>query len=114
MFSVIERNRRFKAADEMMKKEGLSGLLMVGNGAVGTNSYGCFRYLTDNRVYYYLLTAVFAPDKEPVAIATSFISQLEFINNSFIKDCRIFSDAVEGICAIFEEMELNRKGRNLS
>jgi Xaa-Pro aminopeptidase len=104
MFSVIERNRRFKAADEMMKKEGLSGLLMVGNGAVGTNSYGCFRYLTDNRVYYYLLTAVFAPDKEPVAIATSFISQLEFINNSFIKDCRIFSDAVEGICAIFEEM----------
>ena len=87
------RERRFKAADEMMKREGLSGLLMVGNGAVGTNSYGCFRYLTDNRVYYYLLTAVFAPDREPVAIATSVISQLGLLTNRF-KDAGCFSDAI--------------------
>jgi len=104
MFSQIERDKRLKAADEMMKSEGLSGLLMVGNGAVGTNSYGCFRYLVDNRVYYYLQTAIFAPGKPPVAIATSIISQLEFENNSFIKDCRVFTDSVEGIKAIFEEM----------
>ena len=104
MFSTVERERRFKAADEVMKSEGLSGMLIVGNGAVGTNSYGCFRYLTDNRVYYYLQTAVFAPDKQPVAIATSFISQLEFINNSFVKDCRIFTDSVCGIKSVFEEM----------
>ena len=104
MFSSVERERRFKAADKIIKSEGLSGMLIVGNGAVGTNSYGCFRYLTDNRVYYYLQTAVFAPDKEPVAIATSFISQLEFINNSFVKDCRIFNDPVSGITSVFEEM----------
>lgn len=104
MFSETERGRRLTAAQKMMKEEGLSGLLMVGNGAVGTNSYGCFRYLTDNRVYYYIQTAVFAPEKTPVAIATSYISQLEFINNSFIKDCRVFADSVAGITEIFEEM----------
>lgn len=104
MFSETERGRRLNAAQEIMKEEGLSGLLMVGNGAVGTNSYGCFRYLTDNRVYYYLQTAVFAPDKAPVAIATSYISQLEFLNNSFIKDCRVFTDSMVGIMEIFEEM----------
>lgn len=104
MFSETERGRRLTAAQKMMKEEGLSGLLMVGNGAVGTNSYGCFRYLTDNRVYYYIQTAVFAPEKTPVAIATSYISQLEFINNSFIKDCQVFADSVAGITEIFEEM----------
>jgi len=104
MFSETERVRRLKAAEKMMKEEGLSGLLMVGNGAVGTNSYGCFRYLTDNRVYYYLQTTVFAPGKMPVGIATSYISQLEFVNSSFIKDCRIYADSVVGITEIFEEM----------
>ncbi len=88
----------------MMKKEGLKGILMVGNGSVGTNSYGCFRYLTDLRVNYYLQVAVFALDRKPVALASSFISQADFINNSFIKDCRIAPDPVLGIRELFTEM----------
>ncbi len=104
MFSEAERARRFKAADEMMKKEGLSALVMLGNGAVGTNSYGAFRYLVDNRTFYYIQIAIFAPGKEPVSLASTIISQLEFINKSFVRNCRIAPDPIKGIIDVLNEM----------
>lgn len=104
MFSQAEIDRRFKAADKMMKDEGLSGLLILGNGAVGTNSYGNFRYLVDNRTFYYIQIAIFAPDKKPISLASTIVSQLEFKNKSFVKDCRIAPNSVDGIINTFKEL----------
>ena len=106
MFSPSERNRRLTAAATLMKKENLAGMLMVGNGAVGTNAYGCFRYLADNRVYYHLQAAILVPDAEPVAIAGTLVSQLEFKNRSFIKDCRVAPNILDGIVSVFREKGL--------
>lgn len=104
MFSNAERDRRFKAADDMMKKEGLSALVMLGNGAVGTNSYGAFRYLVDNRTFYYIQVAIFVPGKEPISLASTIISQLEFQNKSFVTNCRVAPNPIKGIIDTLNEM----------
>ncbi len=102
MLSANEKQRRFAVGQELLKKNSLSGLILAGNGGVGTNAYGCYRYFTDNRVYRYLQAALFFPGKEPVGIVRSDVEKQEAAS-SFIGDCRVFPDYPAGICAILEE-----------
>lgn len=46
MFSDGEKKRRVEAVRGLMQDEKLDVLLTIGNGCVGTNAYGCFRFLT--------------------------------------------------------------------
>lgn len=58
----------------LMQNEKLDVLLTIGNGCVGTNAYGCFRFLTAANVYYGLQSALFFPCSNPVGIVDSEIS----------------------------------------
>ena len=51
MFSDGEKKRRVEAVRGLMQDEKLDVLLTIGNGCVGTNAYGCFRFLTAANVY---------------------------------------------------------------
>jgi hypothetical protein len=66
-----EKRRRFGAADEMMKREDLRALLIVGNGAVGVRAYGCYRYFVDNRVYYHMQAMIALPGQEPTVCCST-------------------------------------------
>ena len=67
LFSEKEKQRRFDAAQSIIKSEELGALLLLGNGMVGSNAYGAFRYFTDDRVFYYIQAAMFFPDSVPAA-----------------------------------------------
>lgn len=60
MFSDGEKKRRVEAVRGLMQDEKLDVLLTIGNGCVGTNAYGCFRFLTAANVYYGLQSALFS------------------------------------------------------
>ena len=109
VFSEKEKLRRFEAAQSIIKSEGLGALLLLGNGMVGSNAYGAFRYFTDDRVFYYIQAAMFFPDSAPAAVATSDISRLEFVNNSFITDCVSASDSAAGVIDLLKSR--NVRGR---
>ena len=58
MFSDAERARRLKKLNEVMESKGLDAIYLPGNSTVGTNAYGDYRYLTDNRVVFYLSNVI--------------------------------------------------------
>ena len=64
MFGVAEKDRRLKAADDMMRTEGLRAMLIVGNSVVGVRAYGCYRYFVDSRVSYHMDFFVKTPGEE--------------------------------------------------
>ena len=66
--------RRVEAVRGLMQDEKLDVLLTIGNGCVGTNAYGCFRFLTAANVYYGLQSASFFSCSNPVGIVDSEIS----------------------------------------
>ena len=106
MFSLKEKERRFSAIEKIMQEEGLSALLAIGNGCVGTNAYGCFRYLTATKVYYYLQCTLFPLGRAPIGITTSPISRDEMRKGGFVQDCRVYSDQVQGIIDCLTETEI--------
>jgi Xaa-Pro aminopeptidase len=107
VFSEIEKKRRFDAARRLIADKKLKALLLVGNGAVGTNAYGCYRYFVNNKIFYYLQAALFFPDTEPIAIVGSIISEMEIINKSFIDKCRCNPDIVSEIIEVLKENRID-------
>jgi len=93
VFSLAEKKRRFKAADEMMKREGLKAIFIVGNGAVGVRAYGCYRYFVDNRVYYHMQAMVALPGQEPT-VCCSTITHLKALNSRNYTDVRVLGDDI--------------------
>lgn len=103
MMSNAEKARRLSVANQLMTQEGYTAILAVGNGCVGTNSYGCFRYLTGSRVVYAYQAALFFPDAPPIGITGSLIAQREMQHHSTIQDCRACGDLAEGIVQALQE-----------
>lgn len=94
--------QRFDAMQQLMQQEKLDAIVLVGNGCVGTNAYGCFRYLTDIRVYYHVASAVFLPGKDPIGIVSGQSTQVS-AESSFISDFRIADDQSEEILDLLKE-----------
>lgn len=103
MMSNAEKARRLATAAELAIQQDYAAILAVGNGCVGTNSYGCFRYLVGSRVIYSLQAALFFREGPPIGLIESVISQREMQQNSTISDCRICKDIVGGIMEALEE-----------
>ncbi|NLL45524.1 MAG: aminopeptidase P family protein [Clostridiales bacterium] len=103
MFSLDEKRRRFGAADEMMKREDLRALLIVGNGAVGVRAYGCYRYFVDNRVYYHMQAMIALPGQEPT-VCCSTQTHLKALNSRNYTDVRVLGDDIlSGVISVLKE-----------
>lgn len=103
VFSLAERNRRLKAMDEMIRREGLKALLIIGNGAVGVRAYGCYRYFVDNRVYYHMQAMLAVPGKEPTVFCST-ITHLKALNSRNYTDIRVVGDDIlSGVMSVLKE-----------
>lgn len=106
MFSDGEKKRRVEAVRGLMQDEKLDVLLTIGNGCVGTNAYGCFRFLTAANVYYGLQSALFFPCSNPVGIVDSEISCGELKNAGIVTECRISKTPIQAIIDVLKESEI--------
>ena len=113
MFSDGEKKRRVEAVRGLMQDEKLDVLLTIGNGCVGTNAYGCFRFLTAANVYYGLQSALFFPCSNPVGIVDSEISCGELKNAGIVTECRISTTPIQAIIDVLKESEIT-SGRSVS
>lgn len=110
MFSENERRRRLDAAVQLMKDENLEAIYLIGNGTVGTNAFGCFRYFTDNRVFFHLSSAVITPDGEITGVVNNMMGKLNLIRSSFVKEAIINGDQINGVVEILKAHGIE-KGR---
>ena len=102
MFSDVERKRRLDAAVQLMKEENLEAIFLIGNGTVGTNAFGCFRYFTDNRVFFNLSSAVITPDGKIMGVVSSAVGKANLVKASFIKEAVVNGNQVDGVVQILK------------
>lgn len=102
MNNAEDRALRFQAVRQIMSQAALDAIVVVGNGCVGINAYGCFRYLTDIRVFYHIASAVFLPGKEPIGVVDSKSTQIA-AKDSFIREFRVGADQSDEILKILKE-----------
>ena len=110
MFSKQEKHRRLGAAADLIKKEGLNAIYLLGNGTVGTNAFGNFRYFTDNRVFFFLQSALITADEKLIAIVGSQMAMLNLKGRSFVDEFVVNGDQVGGIIDYLKKHGLE-KGR---
>lgn len=100
------KKRMVEAVRGLMQNEKLDVLLTIGNECVGTNAYGCFRFLTAANVYYGLQSALFFPCSNPVGIVDSEISCGELKNAGIVTECRISTTPIQAIIDVLKESEI--------
>ncbi len=103
MFSDAERARRLKKLNEVMESRGLDAIYLPGNSTVGTNAYGDYRYLTDNRVIFYLSNVIMPRGGEPIGVAANTMSKVMLTQKTFVKDVVIDLDQLNGIIGILKQ-----------
>ena len=97
MFSTQEKERRLKAAAKVIADKGLSAIYLIGNGTVGTNAFGNFRYYTDNRVFFFLQSAVITADGRLAAVTGSQMAMLNLKGRSFADEFIMSADQIGGV-----------------
>lgn len=108
MFTQTERDRRLKNADEMMRSKGISLAILVGSGAVGPGSYGNYRYLTENRIYYYMQALILIQGREPIVCCGS-PTHLDSLTSRGFRSVRICGDQIiEGVIAVLNEQKITK------
>jgi Xaa-Pro aminopeptidase len=102
-FSPTERKARYQAIQEMMKRDHLQALLLIGDTNVGPDFYGDFRYMVDNRIIFYRQVALVFAESEPVLFAGSPIQRQAAERRSSVKDCRFSDNFVVDIAKLLKE-----------
>ena len=102
-FSKAEREARHQAILEMMKKDHLQALLLIGDTNVGIGAFGDLRYYTDMFVIFNRQIVVIFPESEPVLFAYSEISRQAAIRRSSVKDCRFTENLIEDAAKLLKE-----------
>ncbi|MBR5730570.1 MAG: aminopeptidase P family protein [Firmicutes bacterium] len=110
MFSKQEKDRRLQAAAKLIADEGLDAIYLIGNGTVGTNAFGNFRYFTDNRAFYFLQSAIITADGRLSAIVGSQMAMLNLKGRSFADDYIVDGDQIGGVIS-FLRRNGSEKGR---
>lgn len=100
MFSEQERQRRFENARQMIRNEGLAAVYLLGNGTVGPNAFGNYRYLADNRVFFFLMSVVILPEGEPIAVVNNPMGKSNLVGRSFLREAVINGDQLGGVIEI--------------
>ena len=108
MFSKQEKERRLGAAAKVIADKGLSAIYLTGNGTVGTNAFGNFRYYTDNRVFFFLQSAVITKDGKLAAVTGSQMAMLNLKGRSFADEFIMDADQVGGIVKYLKEKGLDK------
>ena len=103
MFTAAEKEARHRAIQEILKRNNLKALLLIGDMNVGFGFSGDFRYYTNNRIIFYRQVAVLFPDSGPVHFAGSEISGQAAARRSFVMDCRISEDLIFGVTQLIRE-----------
>ena len=102
-FSKAEREARHRAILEMMKKDHLQALLLIGDTNVGIGAFGDLRYYTDMFVIFNRQIVVLFPESEPVLFAYSEITRQAAIRRSSVKDCRFTENLIEDTAKLLKE-----------
>ncbi|MCQ2553789.1 MAG: Xaa-Pro peptidase family protein [Clostridia bacterium] len=108
MYSEQERARRLNAAAEVIKKEGLQAIYLLGNGTVGTNAFGNFRYFVDNRVFFFFSSAIITADGNLFGVVNNTMGKLNLIKSSFVKDVITNVDQLGGVIGFLKEKGLDK------
>jgi len=115
-FTEEERERRHRAIDQILEREQLKALLLVGDTNVGHGFYGDYRYYTNNRIIFYRQVVVVFQGAEPVLFAGSEIQREAAARRSFVRDCRLIqNDFPAELLKLLKERGVNdgRIGVNL-
>ena len=112
MFSEKERAARLNAAAELIKAEDLQAIYLLGNGTVGTNTFGNFRYFVDSRVFFNFNSAVITKDARLIGIVGNSMAMKNLTAASFVRkeDVIMNGDQLGGAIGFLKENGLD-KGR---
>jgi Xaa-Pro aminopeptidase len=102
-FTTAEREARHKAILEIIKKDHLMALLLIGDTNVGNGFLGDLRYYTDNFIIFGRQVVVVFPQSEPVLFAGSEIQRQAAVKRSSVKDCRLSEDLIADVAKLLKE-----------
>ena len=109
--SLQERDRRYDRVRNVMAKEELEALLVVGNGhATGNPSFatGSFRYLTDYYIFSLYGLLLFFRKDNPVMLVPMELQETTAKRYSWIEDVQISLDYAETVRQVLKEKGLTR------
>ena len=106
---VEELRQRQDALQKVAVEKGLDAILVVGNCAVGPESYGSFRYFADHRSYYYLHALVIRPEKIPAIVVGSILHKDGILLKGF-EDTRFGADVLASALKVLAEQPVKRLG----
>jgi Xaa-Pro dipeptidase len=110
MFTVSEKESRYRAVRQILKADDLMALLLIGDTSVGDGYRGDLRYYTNNRVIFNQQVVVVFPDTEPVLFAWSQLAREAAARRSFAGDCRYSSNMLADIANLLKQHKIF-KGR---
>ena len=110
MYSKEEKQRRLSAAAELIRAEGLQAIFLQGNGTVGTNAFGNYRYFVDNRTNFFIACAVITKDAQLLGVVSSVMARNHLVKDSFVDNAIISPDRLGGVIKYLKENGLD-KGR---
>jgi len=102
-FTAAEREARHKAFLEIIKKDHLMALLLIGDTNVGNGFLGDLRYYTDNFIIFGRQVVVVFPQSEPVLFAGSEIQRQAALRRSSVKGCRFSEDLIADVAKLLKE-----------
>ena len=107
--SKHERDRRYEQLREVMAKENVDALLVVGNYHATGNPFfatGSFRYLTDFFIFSYYGLLLFFRKWDPVMLVPMELQETAARKYSWVEDVRMSLNYGETVARLFEEKKL--------
>jgi len=103
MFTITEKEARYKALRKILETDNLQALLLIGDTNVGPDFCGDFRYYTNNPIIFYRQVLLVLREFEPVLFAGSEIQRQAATLRSFVKDCRFSDNLVVDVTKFLKE-----------
>ncbi len=108
-FSLTEKKARHSAIQQILERDDLQAIILIGDTNVGHGFYGDLRYYTNNRIIFYRQVVVIFRDSEPVLFAGSQIQRQAAEQRSFVKDCRLIGDhLIKDLVNLLKEHHISR------
>ena len=106
-FTTAEREARHRAVLEIIKKDRLQALILIGDTNTGNGFLGDLRYYTDNFIIFGRQVVVVSPQSEPVLFAGSEIQRQAAFKRSSVKDCRFSEDLIADVSKLLKERRIS-------
>jgi Xaa-Pro aminopeptidase len=106
-FTTAEREARHRAVLEIIKKDHLQALILIGDTNTGNGFLGDLRYYTDNFIIFGRQVVVVSPQSEPVLFAGSEIQRQAAFKRSSVKDCRFSEDLIADVSKLLKERRIS-------